>query len=81
MEQVVDELRDAFNASSTGEVFEHAGTPVNALQCDGSDVSRVSYASLFAVVGTTFGAGDGSTTFTLPSISGPVSGVTVWIRT
>jgi len=81
MEQVTDELREAFNANSTGEVIEHAGTPSGALQCDGSDVSRVTYASLFNVIGTTFGAGDGSTTFTLPDIAGPVSGVTVWIRT
>ena len=33
--------------------------------CDGSAVSRTNYADLFAVIGTTYGAGDGSTTFNL----------------
>ena len=36
--------------------------------CDGSAVSRDTYATLFATVGTTYGAGDGSTTFTLPDL-------------
>lgn len=40
------------------------------LLCDGSAVSRVTYAALFAVIGTTFGAGDGSTTFNLPDFRG-----------
>ena len=35
--------------------------------CDGSALSRVTYATLFALLGTTFGAGDGSTTFNLPN--------------
>ena len=40
--------------------------PTNWLICDGSAVSRTTYASLFAVIGTSFGEGDGSTTFNLP---------------
>lgn len=40
------------------------------LLCDGSAVSRETYADLFAVIGTTFGAGDGSTTFNLPDLRG-----------
>lgn len=40
------------------------------LLCDGSAVSRTTYAALFAKIGTTFGAGDGSTTFNLPNGSG-----------
>lgn len=36
------------------------------LECDGSNVSRTVFANLFAAIGTTFGPGDGSTTFTLP---------------
>jgi microcystin-dependent protein len=41
-------------------------TQTGWLLCDGSQVSRVTYAALFAVIGTTHGAGDGSTTFNLP---------------
>src|SRR5688572_23860876 len=40
------------------------------LLCNGSQVSRVTYASLFGVIGTTHGVGDGSTTFNLPDIRG-----------
>lgn len=40
--------------------------PDNYLMCDGSAISRTTYATLFAVIGTSFGLGDGSTTFQLP---------------
>ena len=40
--------------------------PTNWLLCDGSEVSRTSYAGLFSVIGTNFGEGDGETTFNLP---------------
>lgn len=43
--------------------------PVGYLACDGSAVSRSVYADLFAVIGTTYGAGDGSTTFNLPNLN------------
>lgn len=42
--------------------------PEGYLICDGSAVSRTEYADLFAAIGTTFGAGDGSTTFALPNL-------------
>lgn len=42
--------------------------PEGYLICDGSAVSRTEYADLFAEIGTTFGAGDGSTTFALPNL-------------
>jgi len=44
--------------------------PVGYLLCDGSAVSRATYAALFAVIGTAFGTGDGSTTFNLPNLLG-----------
>lgn len=44
--------------------------PVGFLLCDGSNVSRTTYADLFAAIGTTYGAGDGGTTFGLPSLDG-----------
>ena len=46
--------------------------PANWLICDGSAVSRTTYSSLFAVIGTTYGTGDGSTTFNLPDLRGRV---------
>jgi len=46
------------------------GLPNRWLICDGSEVNRVGYEELFAVIGTTFGNGDGSTTFNLPDMSG-----------
>lgn len=44
--------------------------PAGCLWCEGQDVSRVTYAELFGVLGTLWGAGDGSTTFTLPDLRG-----------
>lgn len=51
-----------------GAVVPYAGAsaPAGYLLCDGSAVSRTTYAALFAIVGTAFGVGDGSTTFNLP---------------
>jgi microcystin-dependent protein len=55
--------------SPTGSVTMYAANsaPTGWLLCNGVAVSRTTYAALFAVVGTTFGAGDGSTTFNLPN--------------
>lgn len=56
----------------TGTVFPFAGDPANApdgfLYARGQNVSRSTYAALFAVLGTTYGVGDGSTTFGLPNL-------------
>lgn len=41
--------------------------------CDGSAVSRLSYSVLFSVIGTTYGAGDGVSTFNLPDLRGRVA--------
>lgn len=46
--------------------------PTHWLLCDGSDVSRTTYADLFGVIGITYGAGNGTTTFTLPDLRGRV---------
>lgn len=53
-----------------GAVCSFAGTsaPDGWLVCDGAAVSRTTHAALFAQIGTAFGAGDGSTTFTLPDL-------------
>ena len=44
--------------------------PAGYLKANGAEVSRTTYASLFAAIGTTFGAGDGATTFKLPDLRG-----------
>jgi microcystin-dependent protein len=57
----------------TGTIIEYASNgalPDGYLSCDGSAVSRTTYADLFAAIGTTWGSGDGSTTFNLPSLNG-----------
>jgi microcystin-dependent protein len=58
----------------TGSLMPYAGTtaPSGWLLCFGQNVSRSTYAALFAVLGTTYGAGDGSTTFALPDLRGRV---------
>src|SRR5688500_6092933 len=56
----------------TGAVLPHAGStaPTDWLLCDGSAVSRTTYAGLFNVIGETYGVGDGSITFNLPDLRG-----------
>lgn len=55
-----------------GTIQAYAGltAPMGYLVADGSAVSRTTYAALFAVIGTTYGVGDGSTTFNLPDLRG-----------
>lgn len=50
--------------------FARNTAPTGWLKADGSVVSRTTYAALFAAIGTTFGAGDGTTTFKLPDLRG-----------
>lgn len=56
----------------TGTVltFAMSTPPTGWLKCNGQAVSRTTYANLFALIGTTFGTGDGSTTFNLPDLRG-----------
>lgn len=52
-----------------GMMFDYGGTslPSGYLGCDGAAVSRATYAALFTAIGTTWGVGDGSTTFNVPN--------------
>ena len=65
-------LQDITNRSEVGAIkpWTKATAPDGYLLCDGSAVSRTTYADLFAVVGTTYGAGDSSTTFNVPDLQG-----------
>ena len=57
-----------------GMIAPYGGTtdPAYWLICDGRAVSREAYAELYAVIGTTYGVGDGSTTFNIPNLQGRV---------
>ena len=70
--RVSDAIKNFAGADLTGMIFAFAGNtlPDGYLLCDGSKVSRTTYKKLFDVIGTTYGAGDGSTTFTLPNLIG-----------
>lgn len=58
-----------------GGIMQFGGTtaPTGWLICDGSAVSRTTYAELFSAIGTSYGSGDGSTTFNLPNLKGKVA--------
>lgn len=55
----------------SGTILDFGGTaaPAGFLACDGSAISRSTYATLFTAIGTTWGSGDGSTTFNLPNLA------------
>lgn len=62
----------AADASPIGSTISFAGNtvPDGWLYCDGTAISRTTYPQLFVAIGTTYGAGDGSTTFNLPDLVG-----------
>jgi microcystin-dependent protein len=71
---------DSFAPAATvnaaiGAVMDFAGTaaPAGWLLCGGQAVSRITYSSLFQVIQTTYGVGDGSTTFNVPDLRGRAS--------
>lgn len=67
---IVSFSRPAYDPLPSGVTLPYGGTtaPSGYFLCDGSTVSRTTYAGLFAILGTTYGAGDGSTTFNLPDL-------------
>ena len=54
--------------SATIVPWTSASVPSGFLECNGAAVSRSTYAALFAIVGTTYGAGDGASTFNVPDL-------------
>lgn len=73
-ESRISDLESAtiLNGFIVGEVriWSSSNLPTGFLWCDGSAVSRTTYADLYAVISTTYGVGDGSTTFNLPDARG-----------
>lgn len=68
----VNQLSNTSNANPTGTLIAFAGSspPTGYLLCFGQAVSRTTYATLFSVIGTIYGTGDGSTTFNVPNLNG-----------
>jgi len=52
------------------QMWSTASAPIGYVLCNGVAISRTTYANLFGVIGTTFGVGDGSTTFNVPNYQG-----------
>lgn len=69
----------AQNPPGTITIFGGASAPNGTLLCSGAAVSRTTYSALFSAVGTTFGPGDGLTTFNLPNIAAVVAGAKYYI--
>ena len=63
-------ITQAIMPSGSVTMFAATSAPSGWLECDGSNVSRSTYSDLFNAIGTTFGTGDGSTTFGLPDLRG-----------
>lgn len=68
--KLIDQFKGG--ALATGAIMAYAGStvPDGWLLCDGSAVSRTDHADLFDIIGTTYGVGDGSTTFNVPDLQG-----------
>lgn len=62
------------SAAPIGSVVSYVGTsaPSGWAFCFGQEISRTQYASLYSVIGTSFGAGDGATTFNIPDCRGRI---------
>lgn len=65
------------NGVPTGTILPYGGStaPNGFLLCDGSAVSRTTYAALYAVIGDAYGAGDGNSTFNLPNLDFLLKGI------
>lgn len=68
---VIGRLSGEVAGPPIGAVTQYAGpvAPAGWLICNGAAISRATYAALFAVTGTTYGAGNGTTTFNLPTLT------------
>ena len=71
LEAILEQINNS-SSNIIGELkyFGFSEVPEHCLMCDGSAISRETYSELFAKYGTTYGEGDGSTTFNLPDYRG-----------
>ena len=63
-------LSSGINPSGAMIMFSGATAPAGWLLCNGAEISRQTYAALFAVIGTAWGVGDGASTFNIPDMRG-----------
>jgi len=65
-------LQDFTNRSEVGAIkpWGKSTAPAGYILCDGTAISRTTYADLFAIIASTYGAGNGSTTFNVPNLQG-----------
>jgi hypothetical protein len=68
--KLVTAVQQALVPAGAVQAFAMNSAPAGWLAADGANVSRSTYAALFSAIGTTYGAGDGSTTFALPDLRG-----------
>lgn len=82
--QLTSLVQSSVNPPGLVSPFAGSAVPTGWLPCDGAAVNRTTYAALFAAVSTTWGAGDGSTTFNVPDFRGRTlagDGTGVWSST
>lgn len=63
---------DALGISGEIKMYGGSAAPTGWMICDGSAISRTTYATLYGVIGTKYGAGNGSSTFNIPDLEGRV---------
>jgi|688.fasta_scaffold191450_2 microcystin-dependent protein len=68
--KLVTAVQQALLPAGAVQAFAMNSAPAGWLEADGSNVNRTTYAALFSAISTTYGAGDGSTTFALPDLRG-----------
>ena len=75
LDGVTSNIQTQLNTNTpSGVLMPYAGSsaPTGYLLCDGSAISRSTYSTLFSAIGTTYGSGDGSSTFNIPDLRGRV---------
>jgi microcystin-dependent protein len=70
MASLASAVAEALNPVGVLAPYAGANAPAGWLLCGGQNISRTTFAGLFAVLGTTYGVGDGSTTFGVPDLRG-----------
>lgn len=70
MDKIDKEFDEGFHIGDLRMTLNVVAPTVDWMVCDGAEIDRTTYASLFVKIGTAFGVGDGSTTFNLPDFRG-----------
>jgi hypothetical protein len=80
LRELVDRVN--FIAPRLGDVrvSTDPGPRLGELEANGADISRTHYVAYFDLVGTTYGVGDGSTTFGLPDYTSAIAGLYFFVR-